>query len=273
MLTRIAQLTVLSFALQASVCAAQDEPGDNADESRWRLGAALGYGVRTNPLVQSDDIPIVLDVDIAWFGDHWFFDNGDLGLTFADNDRVTASFVARLNSDRVFFGKTDTRFVSLDVAGAPLSEAVEFKVPDRDYAVELGLELLSDGSWGQLQMTAFHDVSNTHDGYEIHFNYSYGWRNQRFYIEPSVGASYKSAALNNYYWGVSENEAGVVILPHQASAGTNVHSRLMLGYQLSRHWSLSLVAEFERLNDEAAASSIVKDENVFGYFAGAAFRF
>jgi len=273
MLKRIAQLTLLIFALQASVCAGQDEASENGSESRWRLGAALGYGVRTNPLVQSDDIPIVLDVDIAWFGDHWFFDNGDLGLTFADNKHVTASIVARLNSDRVFFGKTDTRFVSFDLAGAPLSEAVEFTVPERDYAVELGLELLSGGTWGQLQMTAFHDVSNTHDGFEAHVNYSYGWRNQRFYIEPSIGASYKSDALNDYYWGVSEDEAGVVTLPYEAGAGTNFHSRLMLGYQLSRHWSLSLVAEFERLNDEAAASPIVDDENVFGYFAGASYRF
>ena len=272
---RIVQLTLLSLVLQASVCAGNDEAeaDENGEESRWRLGAAVGYGVRTNPLVQSDDIPIVLDLDIAWFGDHWFFDNGDIGVTFADNKYVTASIVARLNSDRVFFGNTDTRFVAIDAVGGPLTVPVEFKVPDRDHAVELGVELLSDESWGQMQLTAFHDVSNTHDGYEVHINYSYGWRTQRFYIEPSIGASYKSAALNNYYWGVSDDEAGVVILPHEAGAGTNIHARLMLGYQLSRHWSLSLVAELERLNDEAAASPIVQDRHVFGYFAGVAFRF
>src|SRR5690349_15759272 len=48
------------------------------DERRWRLGAALGYGKRTNPLIQSEDIPVVVDLDIAYFGDRWFFDNGDL---------------------------------------------------------------------------------------------------------------------------------------------------------------------------------------------------
>ena len=274
---RIARLTLLYLALQASVCAgaseAQSEAGQDTEESRWRLGAALGYGVRTNPLVQSDDIPIVLDLDIAWFGDHWFFDNGDIGLTFADSNYLTASIVGRLNSDRVFFGKTDKRFVTVDLAGMPLSEAVEFKVPDRDYAIELGLEILTDGSWGQLQMTAFHDVSGTHEGYEIFVDYSYGWRKQRLFIQPSVGASYKSAALNNYYWGIGDDEAGVVIPPYEAGAGTNLHARLMLGYQLSRHWSLSVVAEFERMNDEAAASPIVEDRNVLGYFAGVAFRF
>lgn len=275
MLTRIVQLLVIGCALQASVCGAAEQPapGETATESRWRLGAALGYGVRTNPLVQSDDIPIVLDLDIAWFGDRWFFDNGDLGLTFADNDYLTASLVARLNSDRVFFGKTDTRFVSVDLAGMPLAEAIEFEVPDRDYAVELGIEVLTDGAWGRLQVSAFHDVSSTHEGYEVFFDYSYGWRQQRWYLEPSIGASYKSEALNNYYWGVGEDEAGLVVAPYEAGAGTNVHARLMLGYQLSRHWSLSLVAEYERINDEAATSPIVEDRNVLGYFAGVAFRF
>lgn len=271
MLTRIVQTMILLLALQVPAGAADEAAATG--ESRWRLGAALGYGVRTNPLVQSDDIPIIVDLDIAWFGNHWFFDNGDIGLTFADNDRLTASIVARLNSDRVFFGRTDTRFVTLDAAGAPLAQAVEFSVPDRDYAAELGLELLSDGDWGLLQMAAFHDISNTHEGYEVQVSYSYGWRKQRLYIEPSIGASYKSAKLNDYYWGVNAGEAGVVLLPYEAEAGTNVQARLMLSYQLNRNWSLSLAAEFERLNDEAAASPIVDDKNVFGYFAGAAYRF
>jgi outer membrane protein len=272
MFRRTAGLTILLLTLVAAAAVAEEEAAD-VKESRWRLGAAFGYGIRTNPLVQSDDIPILVDVDIAWFGDHWFFDNGDLGLTFADNDLLTASVVTRFNSDRVFFGNTDVRFVTVDAAGLPLAEAVEFDVPDRDYAIELGVEVLTDGEWGQLQVSAFHDVSSTHDGYELYADYRYGWRRQRLYIEPSFGASYKSAKLNNYYWGVTEEEAGVVVEPYDAGAGLNWHTRFMVGYQLSRHWAVSLVAEYERINDEAAASPIVNDRNVLGYFAGVSYRF
>jgi outer membrane protein len=274
---RIIQAIVIMLAASAGVgvAAAAEETGPEAtaEESRWRLGAALGYGLRSNPLVQSDDIPIVVDFDIAWFGDHFFFDNGDLGLTLADNDALTVSLIGRFNSDRVFFGNTDTRFVSTDLAGMPLSEAIEFTVPDRDYAIELGLELLMDGSWGRLQMTAFHDVSNTHEGFEVYIDYGYGWRNQRWYIEPSIGLSYKSDALNDYYWGVRDDEVSVVLPPYQADAGTNAHARLMVGYQISRSWTFSLVAEFERLNDNAAESPLVDEQDVLGYFAGFGFRF
>ena len=262
---------LLSLFLAAPCIAAEREEDER--ESSWRLGAAFGYGQRSNPLVQSDDIPIIVDLDIAWFGKRWFFDNGDLGFTVADNDAITASLVARVNSDRLFFSNTDTRFVNVDLAGAPLAEAVDFRPPSRDYAVELGMELLADGAWGALHATAFHDVSATHEGYEIYADYSYGWRDQRLYIEPSFGVSYKSAELNNYYWGLTAEEAGTVAFPYEADSGLNWHVRLMIGYQLSRHWAVSLVAEHERLNDEAAASPIVEDDKLLGWFAGVSWRF
>ena len=269
MINRVTLLVPLLVLLLASPC---DAAGEDK-ESSWRLGAALGYGQRSNPLVQSDDIPIVVDLDIAWFGERWFFDNGDLGFTVSDNEAVTASVVARFNSDRLFFSRTDTRFVNVDFAGLPLAEAADFKPPDRDYAIELGVELLTDGDWGALQLTGFHDVSGTHEGYELYADYRYGWRKQRFYIEPSFGASYKSDKLNNYYWGVTPEEAGLVAYPYEADAGLNWHARLMIAYQLNRHWAVSLVAEHERLNDEAAASPIVEDDKLLGWFAGVSWRF
>jgi len=263
----------VSVVTQSGTAAAQGQAQAQPEESRWRLGIGLGYGLRSNPLVQSDDIPIFVDIDIAWFGERLFFDNGDFGLTLVDNEFVTASVVGRANSDRVFFGKTDTRFVTVDLAGQPLSQAAELTIPDRDYAVELGLELLADGRWGQLQLTAFHDVSGTHDGYEIHFDYGYGWRNQRWYIEPSFGLSYKSEDLNNYYWGVRPDESSDALPGYQAGSGVNAHARLALRYQINRRWAFALVGEFENLNDEAAASPIVADRDVLGYFAGFGYRF
>ena len=165
---------LLLFSLASTALA--DPTSEETSASPWRLGVALGYGIRSNPLVQSDDIPIVVDVDIAWFGKRWFFDNGDVGFTFADNSVLTGNVVARVNSDRVFFGRTETRFVNLDIAGVPLAESVNFRPPDRDYAIELGAEILAGGRWGALQLAAFHDISGTHHGYELFTDYTFGWR-------------------------------------------------------------------------------------------------
>jgi outer membrane scaffolding protein for murein synthesis (MipA/OmpV family) len=72
---------------------------------------------------------------------------------------------------------------------------------------------------------------------------------------------------------VTDDEANAVVAPYEAEAGLNWHARLMVGYQLSSHWGLSLVAEYERINDEAAASPLVKERGVLGYFTGLVYRF
>src|SRR5262249_36076913 len=71
-------------------------------ESHWRLGLALGYGERTNPLIQSEKIPVLVDLDVAWFGKRWFFDNGDVGFAVLDRPAFTLNAVARVNTDRAF---------------------------------------------------------------------------------------------------------------------------------------------------------------------------
>jgi outer membrane protein len=253
--------------LGASAALAADPDPQTTNQSPWRLGVALGYGIRTNPLALSDDIPILVNLDIGWFGKRWFFDNGDVGLMVIDRDHYTVDLVGRFNNDRVFFNKTNSKFISVgDGADKPILEKVE--VPDRDYAVEVGVELLADGDWGYFQATAFQDVSGTHGGYELFADYSYPVRRQRWFYEPSFGVSWKSEELNDYYWGVREDEANILFPAYSAGAGLNTHARFLVSYQINRNWAFVAVGEYERINSEAADSPIVKEKDVLGIFAG-----
>jgi MipA family protein len=258
------------------------------EEKSWRLGVALGYGMRTNPLIQSDDIPVVVDLDIAWFGERWFFDNGDLGFELFDRPSITTNLVARVNSDRAFFSKTNTRYVNFTLAsggvvlpltdpatGQPIAEAppTPLKVPKRDYAVELGLEMLMDGEWGQASMRAFHDVSGTHNGYEIGVDYSYRFTHGRLSVAPSVGVAYKDAALNDYYWGINPGEAGLTLVQYHAKGGIGWETGLRTSYYLTKKTRLAISANYERLEHSVAQSPIVKRSYVLGYFAGIAWQF
>ena len=104
------------------------------EERNWRFGVALGYGERTNPLIQSEDIPVVVDLDIAWFGERWFFDNFDLGFELVDRPSFTTNVVARVNSDRAFFSKTNTKYVNFSyLTGGVQGPAIE---PDTGALVE-----------------------------------------------------------------------------------------------------------------------------------------
>jgi outer membrane protein len=277
-----------SVAPEATVPAATPVP--NAPralpvERSWRFGVGLGYGERSNPLIQSEDIPVIVDLDIAWFGERWFFDNFDLGFELFDHARFTTNLVARVNSDRAFFGKTNTRYVnfSLTAGGAavpfappPGAEAptpLELKVPKRDYAVEAGLEMLLDGEWGQSTLRAFHDVSGTHRGFEISADYSYRFTRGRFSFAPSLGVAYKSASLSDYYWGIHADEVGPTLAGYEADAGVGWEAGLRASYYLTKRARLAMSANYERLHDSVADSPIVKRPYVLGYFAGLAWQF
>src|SRR5882672_2660950 len=202
-LLRIAALWML-----AADALAQSAP----PERSWRLGVAVGYGMRTNPLIQSDDIPVLVNLDIAWFGKRWFFDNGDVGFMLVDRPAYTMNLVARVNTDRAFFAKTNTKFVNFSyLSGGGQGDLatpapVPVKPPDRNYAIELGVETLFGGDWGSAALHAFHDVSGTHGGFEIAANYEYRFTRGRLTLTPSAGVAYKSAALNDYYWCVHPDE-------------------------------------------------------------------
>ncbi len=299
---RLAALWAVALAAHAQTTPAEVAAADTAvqplgtppaarplpEQRSWRFGVGLGYGQRTNPLIQSDDIPIVVDLDIAWFGKRWFFDNGDVGFAVADNRLFTANVVARVNSDRAFFSKTNTRYVSFarasggnavpitnPVTGAPLTaaEPAPLEVPDRDYAVELGLEMLLDGEWGEATLRGFHDVSRTHEGFELSADYGYRFTRGRWSVSPSVGVAYKSSKLSDYYWGVHGGEGGLTLLPYHAAGGLSWEAGLRANYYLTKSLRAAVSANYERLQHSVALSPIVEQPYVFGYFAGVAWQF
>jgi phosphate transport system protein len=114
-------LKVAAFGLMAALASvraqAQETPGsgtsppaDNApvvlpEEKRWRIGAALGYGLRSNPLIQSDDIPIAIDLDLAW---SVLAQDEELDAEFATALRQVMSYV--LQDHRVLKPTIDTIF-------------------------------------------------------------------------------------------------------------------------------------------------------------------
>jgi len=276
----LARILLFCWAASAA-CQLRAEPADMpanlsvSDEavSPWRIGAALGYGERSNPLIQSEPIHVVVDVDIAWFGKRWFFDNGDLGFTLRDNSKGTLNLIARVNSDRVFFGRTNTQFVSVGSDGSQLPEPVPLRVPDRDYAVELGFEWLADGRWGRFAVAGLHDVSRTHDGFSVDAEFACPWYRARWTVEPTIMLRYKSAALNDYYWGVRATEASSALPVYVVSSGLNWQLGARASYYLSSHLRFTASINYERLNDAAAGSPLVRDPEVTAFFAGLAYQF
>jgi MipA family protein len=124
-----------------------------------------------------------------------------------------------------------------------------------------------------VQLSAFQDVSGTHRGQQAYAEYRYAWQLGRLRIAPAVGLHYKSAALNDYYWGVRADEANAALPSYRASAGVNVVTNLQATYYVSKRMRLAATLNYERLDSAVRASPIVDEREVLGYFAGISYSF
>ncbi|BFM05381.1 MipA/OmpV family protein [Halioxenophilus aromaticivorans] len=278
-----------------------------ADQRPWQLGVTLGYGQRSNPLVDADNLNLIAVVDFSWYGERWFFDNGDVGFTLVDNHRFTLNAIARVNTERLFFENTNSLLVSFagsdqlgsdggdglqqggvdsdgndgldsDGSGGTPSDGgsgstTEFDIPDRDYALEAGFEVLTDGPWGFAQASLVHDISNKHDGYEANLSLGRSGHWQRFTWTASAGLSYRSQQLNDYYYGILPGEAVAGYARYSADDGLNFHASTLLRYYLSKSMSLGLVLEYETLSDAIADSPFVTDDHITTAYAGVKYTF
>jgi outer membrane protein len=108
-------IRALALALVAtfgsSMATAQD------DERSWNLAFALGYGERSNPLVNGDTIDINAVIDFSWYGERFFFDNGDFGFTLHEARNYSFNLVATVNNERNFYNYLTGRTFGLDSIG------------------------------------------------------------------------------------------------------------------------------------------------------------
>jgi len=72
------------------------------------------------------------------------------------------------------------------------------------------------------------------------------WNRGSWTIEPTLMLRYKSAALNDYYWGVRAAEASSALPVYVASSGLNWQLGARTNYYLSSHLRLAASVNYER---------------------------
>jgi outer membrane protein len=97
------RLLVLFCIFFPSTILACSEDETCIEKSSWHLGIAFGLGIKTNPLVDGDDIPLVIMPDIAWYAEQAYFDNGELGYQWINQPKVAFETFLQLDRERAFF--------------------------------------------------------------------------------------------------------------------------------------------------------------------------
>ncbi|MES2624130.1 MAG: MipA/OmpV family protein [Pseudomonadota bacterium] len=146
-------------------------------------------------------------------------------------------------------------------------------LPDRDFAVNSGIEFLYISPWGDIQAQLLSDVSSTHNGQEAWLSWSHPWYTANSELNLTFGLEWKSADLVSYYYGVRADETFRGRDVYTASAGTNRFIRLAARHSLSRHWNLVAMIEREFLSSAIYESPIVSSHEVDTFFTGLFYQF
>ena len=120
---------IVCLSCSGGAFAEEEDCAASSDEcvavGSWSLSAALGAGVRTNPLVHGQDIPLVVVPQFSYYGKRFFIDNLDPGVTVFEGESNTLSLVASPGYDRVFFYRSDLQniFIGATTAGGGFNVA------------------------------------------------------------------------------------------------------------------------------------------------------
>jgi MipA family protein len=232
---------------------------------KWNFSLALGAGVRTNPLVHGQDLPLLVVPQFSYYGKRFYIDNLDVGFTALESAKNTLSLIASPGYDRIFFYRSDLQNIFVNIGGGaagtnPPPPPVPFPTRSRPITYLAGPEWTFNdhGIIGQLDV--LREVTGHNHGEEVRTAIQFPVRRSTDAFSATIGLTWQSAAIVNYYYGA----------PRIYESGSALRPFLKLGYTrpLGRGWRFEVIAQYEHLASAIAGSPIVAHNYVVTSFLG-----
>jgi MipA family protein len=261
------------------------------DANQWEVGLAVGLGGKSNPLVDGDNIPLILLPDIAWYGESAYFDNGELGWQWINTPHT--AFVSYLNvdSERAFFSFLHPANIFSSNGSISISPEPGLGQPGREPEIKENLDVSLDEiarrNWAimagarwyfYLADSEFHlaieqDISGVHKGQKVEASFHYPWQYLDWQINLQANLIWKSADLVDYYYGVSARDGVDKSQFYQAKAGFQPSISITVAKPINKQWHWLAKASYQRLHNGMTDSPLVNENKVYSLFFGAAYRF
>lgn len=266
------------FALPHSAARAADS------DSQWQVSLALGAGIRTNPVMDNKDIPLVIIPQISYQGERFFIQNLDFGYTLFQNEIQQFNLLVTPSYDQVFFNKWDiNNFVersSLAMTSSkdnptvePINRVIDKKLlHKRRMAGLAGVEYSQSLHGVDLQMQLLTEATGYYSGTEARIAVSKSIKLGKHDVKLTLGTNWQDAKTLDYYYGLPLQEA-VSHAPYNADAGFTSLLRFDWSYQLDEHWSLRFFTSYRHLSPSIADSPLVTTNKVITAFAGGVYHF
>ena len=227
-----------------------DEDGGPEGPPRWGLGVAAvvndspyaGEGTRVIP------IPLV-----SYNGERFYFQGIGAGWRIVDNDSFELSALGKFRMDG--FSVDDLGRQELARNG------IDYRLlEDRDKAFDLGLGMKWTGSAGELEVELLADATDKSGGQEISIQYGYPFEVGKGTLTPTVGATWQSEDMANYYYGTLDEEVARGIVDYKPGAVTVRFVGVQYFRPIGEKWTLISFAKYNSLPDEIQDSPLVEPD-------------
>ena len=256
---------------------------------QWDLGIALGYGIRSNPLKDFDDIPIYMVPTFAYYGESWYFDNGNLGYTLTEQESYTINLATSFSTDSAYFQRWDpsniflaggSTFDSSSVANNNIGlftrgvqEPTIGDLEKRRFTYLGGLDAFIYTRVGIINFSLAHDMLNVHQGTEAQLKWIYNLPVQDWNFELQLKLDWKSEEIVDYYYGVRESESPYWNQSFKSKSALNAGIELTSTYVMTQHWDLLFLARYTHIADAIAESPLLNEEYTSTFYIGSSYRF
>ena len=309
-LSLFACLIILIDPVWADGC--NPDTQDCAEVGELKLSVALGYGMRSNPLINSDDIPIVIIPGVSYYGERLFINTTTAGFSFVEKPEYSLNLISTLSFDQVYFNRWNARNFTFEGGGAPITGGGD-GLSGSNGSEDLGVGLEPENPTGQpdggsstgesavsidlsqlnkrkmtllsgieyifyqeqwaLSLQALKDTFSVHDGTEVRAAFSFPLQKGQNLIELSFGTVWQSEKVVDYYYGVSDDEVDYSTLEYQASSEFSQFAKLDWKYVLSEHWQIQLSVHSKWFGSEITDSPIIEKNTSSTVFFGGVYHF
>ncbi|PCK03415.1 MAG: hypothetical protein COA42_21045 [Alteromonadaceae bacterium] len=160
--------------------------------------------------------------------------------------------------------------------GGDVADPAEINLADlhkRRMAGFLGVEYSYIWSSSSLNLQALSDVSGLYSGGQVRVSYEHLWAIGQHGLKTTAGAEWRSAQMNDYYFGIRLSEAVTAGQFYQPDADISSFIKISWQRQLTKRWGLQATFHHRWLGSEIANSPIVEDDTVSTAFIGGIYHF
>lgn len=267
LLSLVLILTGMGFGQQevhrTSIWDRSMEEGGRPDGDRFAAG--LGVVVAPKPYKGYDDEVFLIPL-ILYESGNFYARGKNLGYTLMERD--VSIFDRQMTWSFDIIG--ELRFDGYEDDDATIFRGMD----DRDWTIEAGLATqIRDRELGFLRFGWLMDILSRHEGHELRLTYGKRFQMDKLGLTPSVGFSWESSEVIDYYYGVRSSEAIVGRPAYSPGADITWFTNLQVTYEIDERWSLFSLVGWEFFGGDVKDSPLVDDDNSFSGIFGFLYEF